>query len=111
MRLFIAVDSSEEVKDYLSSLQSKLNNELARIKLVGKDQMHLTLKFLGDVEESKLKEIKDNNSRLSAEKIFLEEENEKLKSLLKENNKIKEDKKTISNRIEKLLKKLNSVKM
>ena len=59
MRLFIAVDSSEEVKDYLSSLQSKLNNELARIKFVGKEQMHLTLKFLGEVEESRLKEIKD----------------------------------------------------
>lgn len=64
MRLFIAIDSSEGVKEYLSSLQSRLNNELAKTKFVGKDQMHLTLKFLGEVEESRLKEVKDKLNKI-----------------------------------------------
>src|SRR3989344_3861225 len=56
MRLFIAVELSQEMKDYLFNLQKELNLD-AKIKWVGKKHMHLTLKFLGDVEEEKLNKI------------------------------------------------------
>jgi 2'-5' RNA ligase len=55
MRLFIAFDVSEEVKNYLSGLQ-KLLPEDAKLNFV--KEFHLTLKFLGDVDDSKVDHIK-----------------------------------------------------
>lgn len=54
MRTFIAIDLPEEVKQYLKGLQKQLGN--AKLTLV-KD-FHLTLKFLGEVSEEKIEEIK-----------------------------------------------------
>ena len=56
MRLFIAVPVPEPVKDVLVSVQKKL--KCAKIVLVKKNAMHVTLKFLGEVSDSKVDEIK-----------------------------------------------------
>lgn len=56
MRLFIAIELNDEMKDYLFNLQKELKLD-AKIKWVGKKHMHLTLKFLGDVAEEKLNKI------------------------------------------------------
>lgn len=57
MRLFIAVDL-EELKGYFVSLQSQIpKNEDA--KLTFPKSFHLTLKFLGDVPDNKIEEIKN----------------------------------------------------
>ncbi len=62
MRLFIAIELPEEVKSYLKDLQKQILNDKAKLTLA--NDFHLTLKFLGEVEEqdvdvikSKLKEI------------------------------------------------------
>jgi len=55
MRLFIAFDVSEEVKDYLIDLQKHLPED-SKINLV--KEFHLTLKFLGDVDDDKVDTIK-----------------------------------------------------
>jgi len=55
MRLFIAFDVSEDVKSYLSELQKHLPKD-AKLNLV--KEFHLTLKFLGDVDENKVDKIK-----------------------------------------------------
>lgn len=55
MRLFIAFDVSKQAKEVLSNTQEQ-------IKLDGKatftKEFHLTLKFLGEVQDSKVDEIK-----------------------------------------------------
>jgi RNA 2',3'-cyclic 3'-phosphodiesterase len=52
MRLFVAIDLPKEVKDSLFSLQNKVKD--AKVSWVSKKNLHLTLKFLGDVPEDKL---------------------------------------------------------
>lgn len=50
-RLFIAIDLNDEIKNYLFNLQKVLGLK-AKIKWVAKKNLHLTLKFLGDVEDA-----------------------------------------------------------
>jgi FtsZ-binding cell division protein ZapB len=59
----------------------------------------------------KLMEFRRENQRLQAEVTFLQEENQRAKQLIHENDVLRDEKKTISNRVEKLLKKINSLKV
>ena len=54
MRLFIALDF-EEGKDFFKEIQSKIDRNLAKMTLT--KTYHLTLKFLGEVDESKVNDI------------------------------------------------------
>jgi len=63
IRSFIAVDIPGDVRDKLDRLIDKLKNSQADVKWVKSKSIHITLKFLGDVEEirfSKIKEIMEN---------------------------------------------------
>ncbi len=51
MRVFIAVDLPKEVKDELYGIQKLIFPSLAKIKWVPKKNLHLTLKFLGEVAD------------------------------------------------------------
>ena len=53
MRLFIAFDVSDEIKSYLSGLQKQLPESNSNLAM----EFHLTLKFLGDVDEKQVPEI------------------------------------------------------
>src|SRR4051812_25106883 len=55
-RLFIALTIPEEVKSEIEKAQSQLRRELAqtRISWTKREQFHLTLKFLGDVEAERV---------------------------------------------------------
>lgn len=55
MRLFIAVDIPEEFSDYFLELQKQTGDDLA--KIVFTKTFHLTLKFLGDIDEAKKDKI------------------------------------------------------
>ncbi len=55
MRLFVAVDLSEEIRNNISEL-SKIF-AVKGIKTVEKENLHLTLKFLGEVQDSKKDQI------------------------------------------------------
>jgi 2'-5' RNA ligase len=61
MRLFIAIDIDEKNKAALSDLQTQLRSKAdvkkGDVKWVSVGNIHLTLKFLGEVEEDKLPEI------------------------------------------------------
>ena len=69
MRLFLAINLPKEVKGHLFDLQGKVKD--AKINWVHKKNLHLTLKFLGEVEEDKIEElkkriqIKEKNFRVS----------------------------------------------
>lgn len=58
MRLFVAIDLPKEVKDYLYNLQKGIGSQNAKIKWVDKKNLHLTLKFLGEVDETKIENLK-----------------------------------------------------
>jgi len=56
MRLFIALDISEEAKKHLQESQKKLQTDNNKLTLA--KNFHLTLKFLGEVTPAKAEEIK-----------------------------------------------------
>ena len=56
MRLFLAIDLPKEIKEYLFELEKKFKE--AKITWVSKKNLHLTLKFLGEVEEKDIPKIK-----------------------------------------------------
>ena len=58
MRLFIAIEIPEDVKEYMVKIQEKVDDTTAKIRLVKKNQIHLTLKFLGEVQPDKIEDIK-----------------------------------------------------
>ena len=58
VRSFIAIGLPDELKLKLSGLQAQLKTgELPRVKWVGPNGIHLTLKFLGDVSVNRLEDI------------------------------------------------------
>ena len=58
VRSFIAVNLNSEIKEYLNSLQADLNVPETKIKWVGKDNLHLTMKFLGYISLEQTELIK-----------------------------------------------------
>jgi len=66
MRLFLAIDLPKEMKDYLFELEKKPKE--AKITWVSKKNLHLTLKFFGEVNKEQLLEIK-KRLRFSAKPI------------------------------------------
>jgi RNA 2',3'-cyclic 3'-phosphodiesterase len=61
MRLFIAIDIDKKIRDALSRLQQKLKTGVdikkGDVKWVEPDNIHLTLKFLGEVKDEKVADI------------------------------------------------------
>ena len=59
MRAFIAIELGQALHDELASLQAKLKASAgADVKWVEPQNIHLTLKFLGEVPENKIDKIK-----------------------------------------------------
>lgn len=57
MRAFIAIELPKDLKNALSQLQEQLRKTAADVKWVQPDNIHLTLKFLGEIDEKKLDKI------------------------------------------------------
>lgn len=57
MRSFISLEFDEELKDKLINIQSEIRKESLRGTWVSRDNFHLTLKFLGEIEEEMVKDI------------------------------------------------------
>lgn len=71
MRLFTAVDFSDRIKDLINKKVKIIKDDIAQdIKWVKKENWHITLKFLGDVDREKLPEIKTVLSNNVANKKF-----------------------------------------
>ena len=58
MRLFVAVDTSEAVRDAVSAKQSQLKQTNADVAWVKPENFHLTLKFLGEAPDGQLGDIR-----------------------------------------------------
>lgn len=57
MRAFIAFDFPQELKNQLHEIQRKLKNISEKASWVNKDNFHLTLKFLGEIDEAYVEDI------------------------------------------------------
>lgn len=57
MRTFIALELPERIKDSLAQLQNQLKASGADVKWVDPNNIHLTLKFLGERDEKKVEKI------------------------------------------------------
>ncbi len=56
-RIFLALDIDESTRRRLGSIQSQLDDARSRINWVAPRNLHVTLKFLGDVADSLLPEL------------------------------------------------------
>ena len=68
MRCFIAVDIPEEIKEKVKELQDQLKPY--DVKLVEPQNMHFTLKFLGEINDQQVNEIKQSMSKLKKTQPF-----------------------------------------
>jgi len=57
MRTFIAIDLDESIKTSLLALLQKLQKTTRNVKWVGREGLHLTLKFLGEIGEQESREV------------------------------------------------------
>jgi len=57
-RLFIAINLNDIIKSQISEMIGDINTNFNYVKWVKPENLHITLKFLGDTPEEKLKDIK-----------------------------------------------------
>ncbi len=57
MRLFVAIELPNEIKAQLASLQKELRQAQAEVSWTKPENLHLTLKFLGEVSSERVKLI------------------------------------------------------
>jgi len=58
MRTFIAIELPEEIKTILERIQNDLKQTHADVKWVNPENIHLTLKFLGEIDEDLIEQIR-----------------------------------------------------
>ena len=66
MRAFLSIDiEDEDLLSRINQVQSKLDQDAAKMKLVSQENIHFTLKFFGDTNPGRLDEIKKSLEDLS----------------------------------------------
>lgn len=66
MRVFIGFDFNEKLKDELTSIQNIVKHNSAKGSWVSKPNFHITLKFLGEIDNEQLKSIDNILQRISS---------------------------------------------
>ncbi len=64
MRVFIALNIPKDVKNLLFELERELKRVYPFIKPVPKENLHVTLRFLGEISEGECEVLKDNVENL-----------------------------------------------
>ncbi len=73
MRAFIALDLGKECIDEIVKIQKLLKKRvLFNGKYVESENLHLTLKFLGDIDDNRIEEIKKKLSEIKIEEFDVE---------------------------------------
>ncbi len=57
LRLFIGIKLSDKVRETLGNLKDELNEKLAGVRWVPIENLHITLKFLGNCEQGKVEAV------------------------------------------------------
>ncbi len=58
VRLFVAVEITEETRNKLAAFQNKLKKAAADVGWVAPENLHITLKFIGYIDEEKIEEVR-----------------------------------------------------
>ncbi|HOA81090.1 MAG TPA: 2'-5' RNA ligase family protein [Defluviitaleaceae bacterium] len=58
MRVFIAIDFNNRLKDYLKEKQDELRKYCTKGNFTHKENFHLTIVFIGEVNEGEIIKIK-----------------------------------------------------
>ncbi|MCX7965023.1 MAG: RNA 2',3'-cyclic phosphodiesterase [Syntrophorhabdaceae bacterium] len=64
MRAFIAFELPSDIKSYLSTIINTMSSKIRDVKWVSTDGLHITMKFLGEIEEAKIDIIKNSLTHL-----------------------------------------------
>ncbi len=59
MRLFVAIELDARIRKALASMRDQLSDFRRDVRWVGDEQMHLTLKFLGEVDDDMIGDIQE----------------------------------------------------
>ena len=66
MRAFLALNIDENIKSkYHNLLLKKINDNIAEVKFVNKNKMHITLVFFENIKESDIEKIKSSLEKTS----------------------------------------------
>jgi len=65
IRAFIAIDLADSVRQKIGELQEELKRDREKISWPKPENIHLTLKFLGDTDEAKVDDIADRIIRIA----------------------------------------------
>ncbi|OGU55164.1 MAG: 2'-5' RNA ligase [Ignavibacteria bacterium RBG_13_36_8] len=71
-RLFVSLDLPECIQEEVIKNRDKIYGDDSKIRWETKEKLHLTLKFLEDVEESRTKEIEDELKSISIKHSIIE---------------------------------------
>jgi 2'-5' RNA ligase len=73
MRLFIAINFDDLAKNKIYNISNQLKTHSIKGKFVHKEHIHLTIEFIGEVEEEKTKEIESmiENYSINPFEIFI----------------------------------------
>ena len=69
-RCFVSIRFPEEVIDYIGQLQEQIKREnLFEGKFTEPENLHLTLKFLGEIDEGKIEKVRERLSQVNFNKF------------------------------------------
>ena len=67
MRVFYAIEFSDSVKEYIKSVQNVIRENSIKGNFSHEENFHLTLKFIGEVDEKKLSKLKYSLDKVSGQ--------------------------------------------
>lgn len=88
MRLFIAIDINSKWKEEFRNIQRDILLHSRNSRVIDMDNLHLTLKFLGEVDKDKYKNIKSVLYNLNTEINIIDLEVSTLGSFIREDNEL-----------------------
>ena len=59
MRLFVAIEVAADIREKLRQIQEKLAAGKADVRWVAPENMHITVKFIGEVDEARVDEVRE----------------------------------------------------
>lgn len=71
MRLFLAINFEDEIKEEIAAIIDFLRPYATQGRFVHKDNLHLTLEFLGEIEETRVKDLKEILNHIEHSKFQL----------------------------------------